>query len=324
MSQIDQELIFDGSPGERLDQFLVKAIANLESGYSRSRIQQHIKAGRVVIEGKVETHSSFQLQGGERIALCFPAELPTYSLDPYDVPLQIVYEDDELFVIDKQAGLTMHPGTGNRAQTLVNALVSRFGSDKLLSVGQRCGIVHRLDKDTSGLVVVARTAAAHSLLAAQFAARTTSRTYEGLIISSPRRRQSPFSIEHGTLEGPIGRSKRNPVAMEIREDGRPARTHFTVLEHFDYAMRVAFRLDTGRTHQIRVHTASVQHPLVGDTLYGMDDRLPKPMQEAAKALGRQALHAASLGFDHPVSGERLEFTSEIPEDIQRCIAAFRG
>lgn len=318
--------------GERLD----KALALLAGEISRARLQQVIKEGGVSLNGVVATDGKRKVSEGDAISLVMPAARPP---DPVgqDIPLDVVYEDEHLIVIDKPAGLVVHPAGGHEDGTLVNALIAHCG-ESLSGIGgvRRPGIVHRLDKDTSGLLVVAKNDRAHQKLAKQFAdhGRTgpLQRAYLAIAWGTPRR-------SHGTIAANIERSNKNrEKMMVVAEDrGREAITHFSVLERYPPLLKgtqetealaslIECRLETGRTHQIRVHMAHLGHPLLGDQLYGSGfatkaSRLPEAARDALVALGRQALHAALLGFEHPASGEEMLFESEPPAEFANLQAA---
>jgi 23S rRNA pseudouridine1911/1915/1917 synthase len=307
--------------GERLD----KTLAKLAPDLSRTRIQAIAEAGNVTVNGAAEITMSRKLAPGDVIGLVRPE-----AVDPVPkgeaIPLAIVFEDDDLIVIDKPAGLVVHPAGGHETGTLVNALIAHCG-DSLSGIGgvKRPGIVHRLDKDTSGLLVVAKNDRTHHALSAQFAdhGRTgpLEREYVAFVWGVPLRRT-------GTIRTFIDRSSQNREKMAVTRDGqgREAITHHEVAETYPgtdgkpVCSKVLCRLETGRTHQIRVHLAHIGHPLMGDTLYGSGYKtkaahLPPPAQTALLALGRQALHAAVLGFEHPGTGEALRFESELPADL---------
>ncbi len=318
--------------GQRLD----KALAMLASEISRARLQQVIKEGGVRLNGVVASDGKRKVVEGDEIALIIPPARPP---DPVgqDIPLDVVFEDEHLIVIDKQAGLVVHPAGGHEDGTLVNALIAHCGAS-LSGIGgvRRPGIVHRLDKDTSGLLVVAKNDRAHQKLAKQFAdhGRTgpLQRAYLAIVWGFPRR-------PHGTIATQIERSNKNREKMMVvgEDHGREAITHYTVIERFPPLLRggeetealaslVECRLETGRTHQIRVHMSHLGHPLLGDQLYGSGfatkaSRLPEAAREALTALGRQALHAAVLGFEHPVTGEEMLFESEPPVEFANLQAA---
>lgn len=318
--------------GARLD----KALALLAGEISRARLQQVIKEGGVSLNGVVALDGKRKVAEGDAIALVMPEATPAAPAGQ-DIPLDVVYEDEHLIVIDKPAGLVVHPAGGHEDGTLVNALIAHCG-ESLSGIGgvRRPGIVHRLDKDTSGLLVVAKTDRAHQGLAKQFAdhGRTgpLQRAYLAIAWGFPRR-------PHGTIEANIERSNKNREKMMVvgEERGREAITHFTVLERYPPLLKgtqeiealaslIECRLETGRTHQIRVHMAHLGHPLLGDQLYGSGfatkaGRLPEDAREALAALGRQALHAALLGFVHPATGEELLFESEPPADFANLQAA---
>lgn len=308
--------------GGRLDRLLAQALPQL----SRSRLKALIEQGCVSADGRPVTAPASKVRAGQTFAIIVPEARPV-ALEAQAIPLEILYEDSELIVLNKPAGLVVHPAAGNPDRTLVNALIAHCGpglKGGLTGIGgeQRPGIVHRLDKDTSGLMVVAKTAAAHADLVAQFAARSIERSYLALVWGRPQPAQ-------GRLTGNIGRSPRNRKKMAVlRRGGRPAETAYKVLRSFQQGRvsLVECRLKTGRTHQIRVHLAEAGHPLLGDPLYGRGDArraraLPAAAQRALVALGRQALHARTLGFQHPVTRNHLQFKSELPSDISALIGS---
>ena len=321
--------------GLRLDRVLAARSEAEGLGLSRTRLQQLIRDGHVEMDGAAVRESGVRTKAGARVRLLVP---PPQKLDlaGEDIALSIVFEDKHLLVIDKPAGLVVHPGAGNRSGTLVNALIAHCKGE-LSGIGgiERPGIVHRLDKDTSGLLVVAKTDAAHRGLAKLFAdhGRTLPflREYNALIWGAPDRAA-------GVIDAPLGRSAadREKMAVVVAEKGRAARTHWRVREQYGPAERpvvsfVACRLETGRTHQIRVHMAHIAHPIVGDPAYATGFKskaalLPEAARDAVSNLRRQALHAALLAFDHPVTGEALRFESPWPEDLRaarEALAAWR-
>jgi 23S rRNA pseudouridine1911/1915/1917 synthase len=314
--------------GERLDRVLAARVADL----SRSRLKALILAGEVTLGGGTIRDPGHHVNAGDRIVVTLPPPEPAEP-EAEDIPLTVVYEDGDIIVIDKPAGLVVHPAAGHRSGTLVNALLAHCG-DSLSGIGgvKRPGIVHRLDKDTTGLLVVAKNDAAHASLAAQFAdhGRTgdLARGYLAFVWGSPLRPK-------GTIDAPIDRHPRARDKMAVREGGREAVTHWTVLERYagrdgrPVASLLECRLETGRTHQIRVHLASVGHPLLGDDVYGPGfktkaARLPESAAAALVALGRQALHAYLLGVRHPTQGNYLEFRSRLPDDLARLYRALGG
>jgi 23S rRNA pseudouridine1911/1915/1917 synthase len=302
--------------GERLDRLLAARLPE----FSRSRLKNLIEAARLSAGGQTIVEPSYRVKPGQRLVLAVPAARPARP-QAQAIPLDVLFEDAALIVIDKPPGLVVHPAPGNPDRTLVNALLAHCGA-ALTGIGgeRRPGIVHRLDKGTSGVMVAAKTQAAHAGLVASFAAREIERAYLAVVWGLPEPRS-------GEIAGNIGRSPRNRTKMAVlQRGGRPARTRYRVLEALadGQASLVECRLLSGRTHQIRVHMAAHGHPLLGDPLYGRAGaararRLPGPAQTALEALGRQALHARTLGFRHPVSGEALRFESEIPLDIKRLI-----
>lgn len=315
-----------GVAGERLDRTLAARLPE----FSRARLQALIRHGHVAVGGRTIVEPRYPVNSGDRVRLRVPPPRPA-APQPQAIPLNILYEDDDLIVIDKPAGLVVHPGAGTAEGTLVNALLAHCAGS-LSGIGgvERPGIVHRLDKDTSGVLVVAKTDRAHRDLSAQFAdhGRTgvLERRYLALVWGVPER-------PAGTVDAPLGRARHAPEKMAVRRDGRPAVTHYRVLRRFSghsgerAVSLVECRLETGRTHQIRMHMAHIGHPLLGDAVYGAGFRskqalLAEPARRALQALGRQALHAAVLQFRHPTSGDTRRFESALPADMARLINAF--
>jgi 23S rRNA pseudouridine1911/1915/1917 synthase len=315
------------SAGDRLDRYLGHGVAERRIALSRTRLKALIEAGEVTVDGEVVRDPARRVAEGALIV--FEAPPPVESpLAGEDMPLAIVFEDEHLIVIDKPAGLVVHPAPGHGHGTLVNALIQHCGAT-LSGIGgvRRPGIVHRLDKDTSGLLVVAKTDAAHRGLAELFAdhGRTGSLIREYLAIV-----WGAFDATAGKVEAAIARHPHNREKMAVVPDqrGRHAVTHWRLLEAFGPASLVACRLETGRTHQIRVHMASIGRPLLGDSVYGAGfktkaSQLGEGANRALAALGRQALHAAELGFEHPITGEPLRFRSDPPPDFRRLVSALR-
>ena len=306
--------------GVRLDRFLAGALADL----SRSRIKRLIQDGHVASGGATITDPSYRVKPAQGFEVTIPAssELP---LVPQSMDLSVVHEDADLLVIDKPAGLVVHPGPGRPDETLVNALLAHCG-DSLSGIGgvKRPGIVHRLDKDTSGLIVVAKNDRAHRALARQFAERSIDRAYCAVVWGVPK-------PPAGEIEGNIGRHPRHRKKMAVvgAARGKPALTRYATERAFgSHAALVRCTLATGRTHQIRVHLAHIGHPLIGDPVYGRAGggrvRGLGSAAEAVAAFSRQALHAAVIGFDHPVSGERLKFSSPLPHDMHRLLDALEA
>lgn len=311
--------------GDRLDRALADALAgagDLGAGLSRSRLKSLIEQGCVAVGGQTIVDASHRVKPGRTLSVTIQVPAATAAQpQPQDIPLNILYEDEDLLVLDKPAGLVVHPAAGNHDGTLVNALLHHCG-DRLSGIGgvRRPGIVHRLDKDTSGLMVVAKTDRAHQGLSAQFADRTLSRTYIAVIWGMP-------AVREGELEANIGRHPHDRKRMAVVEKGgKPAITLYRVLKTLRlHAALVECKLMTGRTHQIRVHMTEMGHPLIGDPLYGkvrparLKNMRPEA-REAALAFPRQALHAVGLEFIHPVTGDHMEFESPLPCDIQHLIA----
>jgi len=291
--------------GERIDRALVAQLAQ----QSRAQVQRMIEQGAVRVSGRV-VRASYRLRLGDQVRGQLPEVVADERTLPQDIPLEVVYEDDDLIIVDKPAGLVVHPAAGHRDGTLVNALLYHCG-DSLSGIGgvQRPGIVHRLDKGTSGLLVAAKSQPAHHGLAAQFKAHSIDREYLALVRGVPR-------AEAGSIDAPIGRhpTDRKRFSTHARR-GRDARTHWRVERRFAALTLLRVSLETGRTHQIRVHLASAGLPVAGDPVYGGGRRVSREL-----GLDRQGLHAARLGFEHPVRGGTLCFESELPRDLADVIA----
>lgn len=311
----DSEIITGTIPAPaRLDKALAEA-----TGFSRARIQGLIDEGRVDVAGKTATSASMKVAEGAPFRIILAAAMPAEA-QAEDIPLTIAYEDAHLIVVDKPAGMVVHPAVGNVTGTLVNALLHHCrGNLSGINGVARPGIVHRIDKDTSGLLVVAKSDAAHEGLAVQFAAHTVHRRYIAVTAGVP-------SPPEGTINARIGRSDADRKKMTVLPNnssrGKSAITHYTVIERLGDAAVIECRLETGRTHQVRVHCASIGHPLLGDPAYG---RTPKSLRPLLERLGfaRQALHAAELWFVHPLTGEMVQFRSNLPDDMAELIDQLR-
>ncbi|MBN8212913.1 MAG: 23S rRNA pseudouridine(1911/1915/1917) synthase RluD [Xanthomonadales bacterium] len=300
----------DAVSGRRFDAVL----AELFPEFSRSRLAEWIKSGDAVLDGR-QVRPRDPVRGGETVTLTAVLEIQTRS-EPEDIALDVLYEDEDVFVLNKPAGLVVHPGAGNPAGTLVNALLHR---DPSLATLPRAGIVHRLDKDTSGVMVVARTLPAHTALVAQLSAREVHRQYLAVVVGS--------LVSGGTVNAAIDRHPRDRLRQVVREDGREAVTHYRLRERFRAHTLLECRLETGRTHQIRVHMAHIKHPIIGDPLYGGPLKLPKGatagLVESLRGFKRQALHAETLEFVHPLSGEPVRCSTPMPTDMQALVATLR-
>jgi 23S rRNA pseudouridine1911/1915/1917 synthase len=294
--------------GLRLDQ----ALARLLPQYSRQRLQGWIEAGSVRLNGLLP-RSKDKVLGGEQVRIEAQIEAAT-AVAAESLPVAVVYEDAALRVINKPAGVVVHPGAGNPDGTLQNALL---GLDPKLARVPRAGLIHRLDKDTSGLMVVARTVESHRLLVAALAAREIERRYVAVCLG--------VLTGGRTVTEPIGRHRATRTKMAVRADGRDAVTHVRIIERFRAHTQVLAQLETGRTHQIRVHLAHIGHPVVGDPVYGTRRRYPPGASDALRAtldgFGRQALHAAELGLRHPLTGAALSWTAPLPADMQQLLTA---
>jgi 23S rRNA pseudouridine1911/1915/1917 synthase len=280
------------------------ALAKLFPQFSRNRLQTWLKGGQLLVDGKQSTGSAKTI-GGEKIELRPPPAADVARPPAQRVALAIVFEDRDLIVIDKPAGLVVHPGAGNPDRTLLNGLLAH---EPALRQVPRAGIVHRLDKDTSGLLVVAKNLSAQAHLAAQLAERSVKRAYLALVHGEPP--------PHGVIDAPIGRDTRARTRMAVQGRGRPARTSYKVIERFDKITLLECRLETGRTHQIRVHLQHIRHPIVGDPVYRRGAR-------AGVTFPRQALHAAVLELFHPRSGKRMRWSAALPADMKRLLASLR-
>ena len=327
-NELEEELYehhrFEASKGQsalRVDKFLMNMIENT----TRNKIQQAAENGSILVND-VAVKSNYKVKAGDVVRLVLAH--PTYEqlLTPENIPLDIVYEDDQLLVINKPAGMVVHPGHGNYSGTLVNALAYHFENLPMNS-SERPGLVHRIDKDTTGLLVVAKTEHAMAYLTKQFAEKTSEREYVALVWGN-------IEEDEGTVEGNIGRHDTNRMRMAVHESdekGKHAVTHYKVLERFGYVTLVSCQLETGRTHQIRVHMKHIGHTLFNDERYGGDSILKGTtftkykqfVDNCFKVLPRQALHAKTLGFEHPITKEFLRFDTPIPQDLQECIEKWR-
>ncbi|MGD1903581.1 MAG: RluA family pseudouridine synthase [Geitlerinemataceae cyanobacterium] len=305
-----EPIVLTAASVDRLDRTLADGIEHL----SRSRLQALIEAGQVCVNDTPCTQKKYKLKPGDRVAVVVPEAEPLDTLVPLAIDLDILYEDDDLLVVDKPAGLVVHPAPGHAQDTLVNALLYHCG-DRLSGIGgrQRPGIVHRLDKDTTGAIVVAKTDLAHQHLQAQIAAKTARREYLGIVYGSPR-------TDTGTVALPVGRhpqDRKKMAVVEVDRGGRQAVTHWRVLERLGNHTTMHFQLETGRTHQIRVHSAAIGHPIVGDPLYA-----------SGRAIGvnlpGQALHAWKLTLIHPRTGAQIAAVAEPPLTFDKLLRVLRN
>nr|WP_321451149.1 RluA family pseudouridine synthase [uncultured Carboxylicivirga sp.] len=318
---------FETDPGQkplRIDKFLVNRIENA----SRNKIQDAAAAGNIRVNDK-PVKSNYKIKANEVITIVMSYPPREIEIIPQDIPLDIIYEDDDLIVLNKKPGMVVHPGHGNYTGTMVNALAFHLKDLPLFnSEDPRPGLVHRIDKDTSGLLVIAKTEHAKNFLARQFFEKTSKRTYRAIVWGHPKE-------DEGTIVGNIGRSLKDRKQMAVFEDGergKTAVTHYKVLERLGYVSLVECRLETGRTHQIRVHMKHIGHPLFNDERYGGDQILKGTtftkykqfVQNCFNILPRQALHAKTLGFVHPTTREFMSFDSELPDDMVQAIEKWRG
>ena len=317
---------FTADPGQsllRIDKFLSDRIENT----SRTKIQNAANAGCILVNNN-PVKPNYKIKPGDLVQVVLPAPPREVELIPQDIPIKIIYEDDDVVVVNKDPGMVVHPGYGNYTGTLVNALMWHFRDLPLFSTGEsRPGLVHRIDKNTSGILVIAKNEFSLYKLSKQFFDRTTDRKYIALVWGVPDPRE-------GTITGNVGRNIRDRKIMQVfpdESDGKPAITHYRTIEDFGYISVIECKLETGRTHQIRVHLSHTKHPLFNDEEYG-GDRILKGttftkyqqfIKNCFKILPRQALHAKSLAFDHPVTGKRLTFESELPDDMKQVIEKWR-
>jgi 23S rRNA pseudouridine1911/1915/1917 synthase len=303
---------------ERIDKFLAHQIENA----TRSKVQRAIEQGLVLIGGK-PVKASHEVSPGDVIRCTLP-QPPRVRAVPENIPLDILYEDDDLIVVQKPAGMVTHPAYGNYSGTLVNALLYHCNRLSTLNEPLRPGIVHRLDKDTSGLIVAAKTDAAHAALAEQFSQRSIEREYWAVVWGVLEKRR-------GVIEARLGRSRSDRKKVAVIREGKPAVTEYEVMESFPYLSLLRLRLRTGRTHQIRVHLSHIGHPVFGDPTYGgrriawggADARRKEEVQQLLALIPRQALHAKTLGFLHPTTKKFLTFDSDLPEDLKRLLEFLR-
>jgi 23S rRNA pseudouridine1911/1915/1917 synthase len=317
---------FVADPGQsmlRIDKYLFTRLENT----SRTRIQSAANAGNILVNNS-PVRPSYKVKPGDIVQIVLPDPPREIELIPENIPLSIVYEDDDVIVVNKEAGMVVHPAYGNYSGTLVNALMWHFKDLPLFSSGElRPGLVHRIDKNTSGILVIAKNELALNKLSKQFYDRTTDRKYVALVWGTP-------DPPEGTITGHVGRNIRDRKIMQVFPDGsqgKPAITHYRVLEDLGYISMVECKLETGRTHQIRVHLSHFKHPLFNDGEYGGDrilkgttfSKYQQFIKNCFSILPRQALHARSLSFDHPVTRKRLSFESEIPDDMVKVIDKWR-
>jgi 23S rRNA pseudouridine1911/1915/1917 synthase len=329
IEEIEEELFehfrFDVPKGQlllRIDKFLMNLIPNA----TRNKIQNAASAGDIYVND-IPVKSNYRVKPFDVVRIMLSHPPFENRVDPENIPLNIVYEDEALLLINKPADFVVHPGHGNYTGTLVNALAYHFENLPMNS-SERPGLVHRIDKDTTGLLVIAKTEAAMTHLAKQFEAKTTEREYIAIVWGT-------IKEDEGTIEGNIARHVKDRMQMAVFEDptiGKPAVTHYKVLERFGYVTLVSCILETGRTHQIRVHMKHIGHPLFNDARYGGDlilkgttfTKYKQFIDNCFKILPRQALHAKTLGFVHPTTGEMMRFDTELPQDMQDCIEKWRN
>ena len=316
-------LVEKGHQMIRLDKFLILRLANK----SRNRIQQSIMNGNVFCNEKKQTKCSYKVKPSDKISIKFEYEPYGKSIIPEDIPLNILYEDKDIVIVNKKAGMVVHPSYGHYSGTLVHALLFKYSDISKIDNPERPGLVHRIDKNTSGLLVVARNADSLTHLSHQFSDHSIERKYVALV-------WGVIKEDSGTIEGNIGRNLKNRKIMDVfqeEEKGKQSITHFNVIERFNYVTLIECQLETGRTHQIRVHMKYIGHPLFNDNEYGGDrilkgtrfSKYKQFVQNCFKILPRQALHAQSLGFLHPKTGKKINFSSNLPNDFEKLIKKWR-
>jgi 23S rRNA pseudouridine1911/1915/1917 synthase len=328
---VDQQELFEhyrfkADPGQsllRIDKFLSDRLENS----SRTRIQNAANAGNILVNNNT-VKPNYKIKPGDIVQVVLPTPPREIELIPENIPLNIVYEDDDVLVVNKEPGMVVHPAYGNYTGTLINALMWHFKDLPLFNTGEsRPGLVHRLDKNTSGILVIAKNEFSLNRLSKQFYDRTTDRRYNALVWGTPEPRE-------GTITGNVGRSIKDRKVMQVFRDdteGKTAITHYKVLEDLGYISLIECKLETGRTHQIRVHFSHIKHPLFNDEEYGGNvilkgttfTKYQQFIKNCFKILPRQALHAKSLAFDHPVTGKRLSFDSDLPDDMMQVIEKWR-
>ncbi|MDH5472040.1 MAG: 23S rRNA pseudouridine(1911/1915/1917) synthase RluD [Gammaproteobacteria bacterium] len=308
---MSDEILTARIPEEYARQRLDAVLVDLFPDYSRSRLQQWIKSGQVLVDGH-EPKAKDKVLGNETIEIHLNSEPLETESQPQAIDLDIVYEDDDILVINKPVGLVVHPAAGHHDGTLLNALLHH---DASLAEVPRAGIVHRLDKDTSGLLVMARNLKAHKSLVDQLQARTVHREYQAIVLG--------VMTAGGTVDEPIGRNPRDRKRQAVREDGKEAITHYRVIQRYRGHTHIKVNLETGRTHQIRVHMAHIHYPLVGDSVYGGRLKFPRGASEELKdtlrKFQRQALHAGRLGLIHPATGKEMSWKASLPEDMKHLL-----
>lgn len=300
--------------GKRLD----KVITDRLTGYSRSQVKKLFELGNVYVDHKDVSAGKQKVEEGMQVHLRIPQQ-ENFEIRPENIPIDIVYEDEDVLVVNKPRGMVVHPAPGNYSGTLVNALLYYPGKEHLSDVNGdvRPGIVHRIDKDTSGLLMVAKNNEAHKSLAEQLYVHSIRRQYIALV-------QDNIKDNDGTIDAPIGRDRKNRMKRSVNgENPKRAVTHFHVLERFGFCTLIACQLETGRTHQIRVHMSSIKHPLVGDPMYGSRKTWKGQMAQLLSRMQGQLLHAQILGFNHPRTGKYMEFRAPLPEEFEKVLAYLR-
>lgn len=300
--------------GKRLD----KVITDRLTGYSRSQVKKLFELGNVYVDHKDVSAGKQKVEEGMQVHLRIPQQ-ENFEIRPENIPIDIVYEDEDVLVVNKPRGMVVHPAPGNYSGTLVNALLYYLGKEHLSDVNGdvRPGIVHRIDKDTSGLLMIAKNNEAHKSLAEQLYVHSIRRQYIALV-------QDNIKDDDGTIDAPIGRDRKNRMKRSVNgENPKRAVTHFHVLERFGFCTLIACQLETGRTHQIRVHMSSIKHPLVGDPMYGSRKTWKGQMAQLLSRMQGQLLHAQILGFNHPRTGKYMEFRAPLPEEFEKVLAYLR-
>lgn len=324
-SEVEKVVSFESLEDERLDKLVARKLEEEPWGVTRSKCKQLIERGRIEVDGQLAMKAGTPVKAGSVITCHLDTLHEAREIKPYSHPLEILHEDEELLVINKPAGLVVHPGAGTGHETLVNALVDYFGGSfagKFTS-DARPGIVHRLDKDTTGALLIAKNDRALAALSEQFKERTASRRYYALVLSTPRKLRGVDKEDSGVIDAPLDRHPAKRTLMAVVEDGRRAVTHWRVLERMNYGSLVEAKLETGRTHQVRVHFNHIGSPVIGDRAYGDFSPLPHALFRLQEEFGRQALHAHFISFVHPTTGEKIQIEVPMPSEMERLVDEFR-
>ncbi len=317
---------FTATTDGRLDKCILEALSDVAPTFevSRSKLEHFIDTTGVFINGKLQKKNGTKIKVGDQISFVWTDQVSTSNPVSYEFPITILYEDDDLIAINKPAGLTVHPGAGNPDKTLLNALVSYYEKQNIDLPAQRCGIVHRLDKDTSGVLLVAKNDMSHASLQRQFAERKTKKEYRALVYLPERGSRELREHDEGVISAPLARSKINRLKMAVNEEGKEAITAWKIIERLHHAALISIDLKTGRTHQIRAHMESIKSGVIGDPLYNEWTHIPAALKRDVDFIGRQALHAYQITVEHPNTKKDVTFTAPLPDDFEKLILLFRS